>query len=129
VNIIFRHYIVHPAAEKLAEAANCVGELAGAKAFYKFLPALFDLADKSDAAILDLAKSMGAKESAFTTCLSSGKHATDIANSSDEGRTLFGISGTPGSVIIDNTTNTFTVIPGAYPLETFTAGIDKILGK
>jgi len=39
------------------------------------------------------------------------------------------VTGTPGNVIIDNQKNTFTLVAGAYPIETFQADINKILGK
>jgi len=127
VNVVFKHYIVHPGAEKLAQAAQCVGEQAGTKSFYSFIAKLFDTEDKSDSAILALAKSLGAKEAAFTQCLSSEKYASAVTATTEEGRTLFGVNGTPGNVIVDNQKGTFTLIAGAYPIEEFQKTIDALL--
>ncbi|MEI7563154.1 MAG: DsbA family protein [bacterium] len=127
VNVVFKHYIVHPGAEKLAEAAQCVGELAGVKPFYSFIEKVFDLDDKSDTAVLGVAKGLGVKESAFTQCLNQGKYASFVSATTEEGRTLFGVNGTPGNVIVDNQKGTFTLIAGAYPVEEFEKTIDAIL--
>ncbi len=129
VNVIYRNYLVHPQAEKLEEGSLCIWELLGAKKYYEYIAQVFDLTDTSDTAVIALAKSLWAPEAAFTTCFNSGKYATSITNSTDEGRTLFGVTGTPGNVIIDNQKNTFTLVAGAYPIETFQADINKILGK
>jgi protein-disulfide isomerase len=74
-----------------------------------------------------LAKSLGAKEAAFTQCLSSEKYASAVTATTEEGRTLFGVNGTPGNVIVDNQKGTFTLIAGAYPIEEFQKTIDALL--
>ena len=129
VNVIFKHYIVHDGAKKLAEDAQCVGDLAGDKAFYSFLAKTFDLDDKSDSAILGLVKDLGVNQSKFTQCVSSDKFGSFIDASTEWGRTLFGVNGTPGNVIIDNQKGTYTLIAGAYPIGDFEKAIDGILGK
>lgn len=47
--------------------------------------------------------------------------------STSEGRTLFGVNGTPGNVVIDNEKGTYTLIAGAYPVSEFVKVIDAIL--
>jgi len=39
---------------------------------------------------------------------------------------LFGVSGTPGNVIIDNESGEFVLIPGAYPMEKFEEEIENL---
>jgi protein-disulfide isomerase len=39
----------------------------------------------------------------------------------------FGITGTPSSVIINNESGEFSLIPGAYPVETFIETISNFL--
>jgi thioredoxin-related protein len=39
---------------------------------------------------------------------------------------LFGVSGTPGNVIVDKQTGKFILIPGAYPPEKFIEEIEKM---
>jgi len=40
---------------------------------------------------------------------------------------VFGITGTPGNVIINNETGEYEVISGAYPAEEFEAKINSIM--
>ncbi|MFA5748209.1 MAG: DsbA family protein [Candidatus Absconditabacterales bacterium] len=129
VNSVFKHYIVHPDAKRLAEAAECVGELGGTKKFIDFITKAFDLTDNSDVGVTDLAKNLGVNETKFTTCYKSDKFSAKIDATAEEGRSLFGISGTPGNVIINNENGKFIVIAGAYPIETFEQNINTLLGK
>jgi thioredoxin-related protein len=39
---------------------------------------------------------------------------------------LFGVSGTPGNVIIDRETGKYNVLPGAYPAENFIEMINSM---
>jgi len=100
---MFRNYIVHGEPAKVpAEALECIGELGGVDAYYRSEPMIFALDDKSETNLVSLAKRVGVNESKFTACLKSHKHLAAIEASTSEGRTLFGVNGTPGNVIIDN---------------------------
>jgi hypothetical protein len=39
------------------------------------------------------------------------------------------VNGTPGNIVVDNQKGTYTLIAGAYPIDTFVAEVNKILGK
>jgi len=130
VNAMFRNYIVHGDPAKVpAEALECAGELGGTDAYYRMIPMIFALDDKSETSLAGLAKRVGVNESKFTACMTSDKHLTTIENSTTEGRTLFGVNGTPGNVVIDNEKGTYTLIAGAYPVDEFVKVIDGILAK
>lgn len=129
VNNMFKHYIVHPAAKVLAEGAECAGDLWGDSKFYDFIGQGFGLTDKSEAGAIGLAKTLGLDEAKFTDCIKAEKFSSNIDASSEEGKTLFGVQGTPGNVIIDNEKGTWTLIAGAYPVEEFIKTIDAILAK
>jgi protein-disulfide isomerase len=128
VNRMFRNYIVHgDPAKAPAEALECVGELGGSDAYYRFIPMVFALDDKSETNLIGLAKRVGVNEKKLTECLKSDKHLTTVDNSTSEGRTLFGVNGTPGNVVIDNEKGTYTLIAGAYPVSEFVKVVDGIL--
>lgn len=130
VNIVFRHFPLsfHPHAQKSAEASECAAELAGgAETFYKFLDMAFALSDLSEVNLISAAKGMGADETKFKDCLSSGKYTTKVMNQQTEGATLFGVNGTPGNVIFDNQSGKFTLVAGAYPFEKFDQEIQNLM--
>ena len=87
------------------------------------------MADKSEAGIIGFAKELGLNEGTFSDCLKNKKFSAKVDVESEEGRTLFGVQGTPGNVIVDNEKGTFTLIAGAYPVEEFIKVIDGILAK
>ena len=130
VNMIFRHFPLsfHPHAQKAAEAAECVAELAGgAETFYKFLDMAFALSDLGEVNLISAAKGMGADETKFKDCLTSGKFATKVMNQQTEGATLFGVNGTPGNVIFDNQSGKFVLVAGAYPFDKFDQEIKAMM--
>lgn len=127
VNVIFKHYIVHPEAKVLAEAAQCVWEQLGSEKFYQFIAQWFNLEDKSESGVLAFAKRLGAKEKTFTECLSSGRYSASVDASTTEGRTLFGVTWTPWNVVIDNEKWTFVLIAWVYPMSEFVSTIDAML--
>jgi len=127
VNRMFQHFIVHSDAKRLAQAAECIWEAKWWAKFYEFIAKWFDLEDKSDDSLANLAKSLWMNASKFKTCLNSDKFSTKIDNSWEIWRTLFGIAWTPWNVIIDNEKWTYTVIAWAYPIEKFEEVINNIL--
>lgn len=130
VNTAFMHFIVHgEPAQKIAQAAECAWSIWWEKAFHSYIAKWFSLEDKSEAGMIALAKEIWVKESSFKTCLSSDKFISKITQNTQDGGQLFGVTGTPGNVIIDNEKWTFTLIAWAYPIEKFEEEIDKILGK
>lgn len=131
VNMVFRQMPLqqlHPTAPLGAQWAVCVWKLAGDKAFYKYLALAFAADEFTTDNVTDMAVSLGIKKSAFTSCLSSQETIATVNAQIQEGQ-WFGISGTPGNLVVDNQKGTYTVIAGAYPAETFEKEIDAILGK
>ena len=127
VNAMFEHFIVHPDAKRLAQAAECVGQAKWWAKFFEFIAKWFDLTDTSDAGLTTLATSLWMWANNFKDCLTSDKFSSKIDNSTELWRTLFGISWTPWNVVIDNEKWTYTVIAWAYPVEKFQEVIDSIL--
>ncbi len=101
---VYRHFPVHPKrAEKEAEASECVNELGGNNAFWKFTEGIFATTSSDDnldpAKLPIIAKNAGVDVSAFNTCLSSGKYYSLILSDSNDAKNA-GAQGTPYSVII-----------------------------
>lgn len=135
VNIVFRHFPLsfHENAQKEAEASECVAELAGNDAFWKFHDAIFERSTVGGTGFAleklpALAKEVGANEAKFVQCLESGKYAK-VVQDQMQGGIEAGVQGTPGNFIVKNDTKESREISGAVPLSSFQSAIDQMLGK
>lgn len=131
VNMVFRQMPLpqlHPTAPIGAQGAVCVGKLAGADKFYAYLAKAFAASEFTEANVTDMAVSLGINKSSFTSCLTSPETIATVNAQVQEGQG-FGINGTPGNLVVDNQKGTSTLIAGAYPIATFEAEVNKILGK
>lgn len=132
VSWVYRHFPIvqlHAKAPKEAEATECANELGGNQAFWKYIDKLFlttNSNDSLDASELPkIATAVGLNESAFNTCLSSGRHAEFVSKSVEEA-VKAGARGTPYSVIITRDGEK-VVINGAEPIDMVKSKIDALL--
>lgn len=119
----------HPTAQKAAEGIKCAAKQ---DKEVEFKNALFEAsiasADKkpSKDVILATAKKLNLKEADFSKCLDSGETADAVKADMTEGGTLFGVTGTPGNVLINTENGKYVVIAGAYPAEQFDAVVTEL---
>ncbi|OGJ55862.1 hypothetical protein A3D88_01925 [Candidatus Peribacteria bacterium RIFCSPHIGHO2_02_FULL_52_16] len=125
VNWVYRHFPLsfHPKAEPAALASECVAELGGNDAFWKFTDTVFEEGNYDYAAI---AKDLGLNASQFDSCLSGAKYR-DKVNAQMSGGSAAGVDGTPGSIVINNKTGDTRLISGAVPASSFESVIDAML--
>lgn len=64
-------------------------------------------------------------ESALQACIDEWRYTEAVNAMMSQGSELFGISGTPGNVIVDRETGNYIVIAGAYPVEEFVNAINE----
>jgi protein-disulfide isomerase len=128
---IHRHFplsSIHPSAQKMAEASECVAKLGGEDKFWAFAQKLYaDAEDKIKVA--DLAKtaaSVGVDANAVQKCLDSGEMAGAV-DEQYQGGLKAGINGTPGSFVLNQKTGMVLEIKGAYPYADVKTAIDKLL--
>ena len=133
VNIVYRHFPLsfHQNAQKEAEASECVAELGGNDAFWKFHNYIFEKTTSNGTGFaLDqlpvAAKAAGVDEAKFKTCLDSGKYAQLVQDEENEGVSV-GVQGTPANFIVNNQTKETKSISGAVPLSNFQSVIDPML--
>ena len=118
-----------PIATTGAEAAECVGEIAGNTAFWAFTDQWFknsQMNGQGVESISSLAVSVGAEAKAFTECLNSGKYLPVIKKQIEKGIQL-GVTGTPGTFVVDNTTGNRLLVKGAQPPQAFLEAIEKLV--
>jgi protein-disulfide isomerase len=125
VRWVYRHFPLsfHANAETAAIAAECAG--AQGK-FWEFADTLFENQGSfSDAFYKKTASGLGLNASTFESCLSDENILAKVRSDSQGGQTA-GVTGTPGSFIIDEDGNA-TVIKGAQPYSSLQAAIQAAL--
>lgn len=127
VKWVFRHFPLsfHVNAQKEAEAAECVGKLGGAEAYWNYIDKIFEKTTSNGTgfALTDLyplAKQVGVNEGRFRTCLDQGEMTTKVQADLQEGSN-YGVQGTPTSFVNG------TPVEGAVPFEQLKAVIDQVL--
>jgi protein-disulfide isomerase len=136
VNWVYRHFPLpmhNPGAQIEAEASECVNQLGGNEAFWKFTDAIYARTQSNGngfpvTQLVPLGKEIGLDEKQFQECLTSGKYASRVQEDVDEGSQI-GVSGTPANILLHNETGAVAVKPGAQPIDDFKKDIDKLLGK
>lgn len=132
VRFVWRHYPLpfHQNAEKEAEGAECMNELGGQDAFWKYVDTIFERTTSNGTGFaLDnlgpLASELGVDQTAFQSCLDSGKYAKHVQDDITDGNTA-GVSGTPTTIIYDQSGKP-NVIVGAVSEDQFKTAIDAAL--
>jgi len=131
VNITFKQFPIpqlHPTAPLWAQAVLCAGKVAGTAKFYEYLDKAFQMSDFTEDNVVDLAKQLKINTAKFASCLTSPDTIAQVNTEIQEAQS-FGINGTPGNLIIDNSDGTYVIVSGAYPIDAFVAEIDKMLAK
>ena len=152
VSFAMRHFPLdfHKNAMPEALAAECVGELGGADAFWKFSDLIMERTSAGGegfalASLPALAKEVGVNEAKFKDCFDAQKY---ISMTQEEKQSAYpsekyftkiesqqqmavasGINGTPGNALIDNANDKTELISGAQPLTVFQQKIDAMLAN
>jgi len=135
VNWVYRHFPLgmhNPGAQKEAEASECVAQLGGNDAFWKYTNAIYARTQSNGngfplTQLVPLAKETGLNEKQFKDCVDSGKHTSRVQEDLDEGVKI-GITGTPANILVRNDTGEVVLKVGAQPLDSFKPDIEKLLG-
>lgn len=135
VNSIFKNFrgVPHENSEIEANATLCAGDLGGVEKYSAYYGAIFNRSNGGNGTgfskdnLVPLAKELGLDTAKFQSCMESKKNIARFDAETTEGKRL-GVSGTPGTVIINNETGAYELIAGAYPASEFEKVIDKLLG-
>ncbi|MDO8551268.1 MAG: DsbA family protein [bacterium] len=133
VAIVYRHFpldAIHSKARKEAEATECATKLAGNDGFWKLTNKIYEATNSNNsldlASLPSLAVSVGLNEKNFKDCLDGGQMSKTIESQYQSGVKV-GITGTPGSILLDTKTGKAQLIPGALPFEQIKPTIDQYL--
>jgi protein-disulfide isomerase len=117
----------HTHSKEKAEIAQCVGILEGNETFWKFTDAAFAKGSQTPLEeFKTLAQSNGIPDLDLQNCLDSEKMKDKVQDDKELGE-QYGISGTPGNVILNTKTGKTTLVPGALPYNSFKTIIDGLL--
>lgn len=133
INVVFQHFPLdfHASAQKGAEWLECIAEQ-NPSVLFPVIAAIYKKYPNQDVTIdglKDIAAENNINKDELTTCIDSGKYADKVKNQMNRGQSTFGVTGTPGNVIINNVTGEYEVISGAYPASAFEAIIDRMLAE
>lgn len=127
VRWVYRHFPLsfHPEALPAANASECAAEQ---NKFWEYADKLFENQDSlSSDYYKKLATELGLNVNQWQGCFDGSKYADKIESQSAGGASA-GVTGTPGSFIVDQDGNAIP-IKGALPYSSVAAAIDQLLGK
>lgn len=127
VNWVYRHFPLgfHSNAQKAAEASECAAELGGNDKFWEMADMIMEKgADNTQ--LESYAAAIGLNAAKFKDCLDSGRTAGRVQSDTAEGSTA-GVNGTPGNIVLNNSTKESRMVSGAQPFSAFQAVIDEML--
>lgn len=130
---VYRHFPLvqlHPNAPKVAAASECVANLGGNDAFWKFSDLVFGQRSTNEptnvAKLADYAEQAGVNKAKFTQCTDAGTYTDKIEN--DVAAALkTGARGTPYSIIIAGDQQ--GVLNGAQPYSFVKQALDTIISQ
>lgn len=119
-------------ARKEALAAECVAQLGGNDAYWKYADALFANTKSNggalpeDKSVEKLAETIGVKSAALVTCMNDGSVVKRVEQDIADGNAA-GVSGTPTTVVRNNRTGTSEAVVGALPSGGLEPAIERML--
>lgn len=130
VALVYRHFpldSIHPKARPAAVASECVAELGGKDAFWRFADVVFADQDTKLADLSATAVGLGINKASFDSCVTSKRH-DNLVESQYQGGITAGVNGTPGNFIV-NKKGEVWLLPGAVPLQMLKSTIDEALAS
>ncbi len=122
--------VPHEGAEPKSLAALCVGKIAGSETYTAYFDAIMDRSTQTSVMpvdqLLPLAKELKVDTAKFSACFDAKETKSVYDAYTAEGR-KYGVSGTPGTLLIDTETGKYELIAGAYPIDSFTQAVDGLL--
>jgi len=125
INMVYKPYpILGAASEQLALAGECVAQLEGPEAFWRYAEQAYATKNWNTAIKYSELKNVDA----ITNCVREGTYQGNIDKSVAEGRQL-NITGTPASVFRNNQTEKGALVPGYLEPKQIGEMVQRILGE
>ena len=126
VNSVSRHFIIHgqPAVE-LAAAMECVAEL-NPEAYHNVFEKAFDAYPVELTWLVSIAIEAGTDATALQACIDEGRYTQAVNDMMTLWSQLFGVSWTPGNIIVDRETGAYKAVSWAQPVDAFVSAINSM---
>jgi len=118
----------NPVAAIEAQASECIASIAGNRAFWVYLQSIFDETKGNGQGagdLVNLAQSIGIDEEKYTDCINTGKFRDKVA-ADRQHATELGITSTPVTYIVDNSTGQSIRLRGLQTPETIASTIQRM---
>lgn len=129
---VYRHFPlsqIHQQALDEAIASECAAKLGGNDAFWQFTDKIFETTTSNDGLDLSLlpqfASEVGVNVDEFNACYTN-KETQNLVDADYNDGAKFGVSGTPGSFLINTQSGKAVNLPGALPLAQMEEAFQKI---
>ncbi len=135
VNVIHVPYLVHDEAKDLELGVLCARDQKDSDTYYAFLKNMFKAdtgfkkGEENTRIMLEEAKKSGYDVDALKKCIEEEKYIDELNTDTTEARMGFGVTGTPGNIIIDSKNGEITEVPGMQPVSSFEAAITALKNK
>lgn len=129
---VYRHLPLpmHETADEAAAIGYCIQGQSGSGAFWRYADRIFEeqgSVSPSEEYYLTLAEQVGLSRADGLACLERGSPAyAAVEAHTYEASAVFGIEGTPGSIIVNTETGAIARVPGAVPYEQLQSLIDSV---
>lgn len=129
VNKYFNHFPLdfHKNAMPWALILECLGEQKWSDAFYTLIEKAFKDEKSDKDYLISEAVKLWADKTKLESCVTEEKYKEKVSWQQSIWASTFGITWTPGSVLVNNETWEYEVISWAYPFESFKAIVDEFL--
>lgn len=109
-----------------AEALECIAQVSGSDAYNNVLSQALQSGDNSRSALLASASDLWVNQDQVESCITNWDTKELITSKMAIGTDVFGITGTPGNVLINNQTGEYSILSGAYPADSFKEAIEAL---
>lgn len=112
-----------------AVATDCLAFGKNRGIYHDVIAKIYETEDSTNKWIEGFVTDLGWDVADFNACLEDNSYRSALSKGMSAANRLFGITWTPGNVLINNETGEYSVIPGAYPAYKFEEEINMLLGK
>lgn len=126
VQWVYRHFPLgpHKNAQKASEAVECAAKLGGDGKLWEMIEIIFEKGS-DNTKLVELAKEIGLRDSAFATCLASGEFAARVKEDMAPAKEA-GVNGTPMTFVMHIPSGRVQRVMGARPTADFLQAVENV---